>query len=61
MLTGLAYNIVEKAIAGRIARGEDIEEVVRHYTKLSEEQMEELILKYQKIEAEKVGTIEGEN
>lgn len=48
MLSGMAYTIVEKAIAIRVERGEDPETVVRYYTKLSEEQMQELIKKYSK-------------
>lgn len=55
MLKGAALRIVERAIALRIERGEDIEEVVRYYTKLSEEQMNELIAKYTAQEAAKLG------
>lgn len=55
MLKGAALRIVERAIALRIERGEDIEEVVRYYTKLSEEQMSELITKYTAQEAAKLG------
>lgn len=46
MLTGASLRIVEKAIAIQIANGEDVEETVRHYSKLSEEQMTEIINKY---------------
>lgn len=55
MLTGAALRIVERAIELRIQRGDDIEETVRYYTKLSEEQMNELITKYTSQEAEKLG------
>lgn len=55
MLSGAALRIVERAIALRVERGEDIEEVVRYYTKLSEEQMNELIAKYTAQEAAKLG------
>lgn len=56
MLTGAALRIVERAIELRIQRGEEIEATVRYYTKLSEEQMQELITKYTAQEAEKIGT-----
>lgn len=46
MLTGAALRIVERAIALQVKRGADVETTVRHYTKLSEEQMTELITKY---------------
>lgn len=55
MLTGVALRVVERAIELRIQRGEDIEETVRYYTKLSEEQMQELITKYTTQEADKIG------
>lgn len=55
MLTGASLRIVERAIELRIQRGEDIEETVRYYTKLSEEQMQELITKYTSQEADKIG------
>lgn len=56
MLTGAALRIVERAIELRIQRGEEIETTVRYYTKLSEEQIQELITKYTAQEAEKIGT-----
>lgn len=56
MLTGAALRIVERAIELQIERGADIEETVRHYTKLSEEQMTELITKYTAAQAETLGT-----
>lgn len=59
MLTGVALRIVERAIELQIQQGADIEETVRHYTKLSEEQMNDLITKYTAQEADKVGTEEG--
>ena len=55
MLTGAALRIVERAIELRIAAGEEIEEVVEYYTKLSEEQMQTLITKYTSQEADKLG------
>lgn len=55
MLSGYAYRIVKRAIEARIKAGEEIELTVRHYTKLSEEQMTELISEFTKNEAEKVG------
>lgn len=58
MLTGAALRIVERAIELQIERGADIEETVRHYTKLSEEQMTELITKYTAAQAETLGTEE---
>lgn len=58
MLTGAALRIVERAIELRIAAGEEIEEVVKYYTKLSEEQMQTLITKYTAQEADKLG-VEG--
>lgn len=59
MLSGYAYRIVKRAIEARIKAGEEIESTVRHYTKLSEEQMTELISEFTKNEAEKVG-VEGD-
>lgn len=56
-LTGAAYRIVKRAITVRIEKGEDVETVVRHYTKLSEEQMQELINEFTVKEAETLGTI----
>lgn len=58
MLAGYAYRIVKRAIAARIAAGEEIEPTVRYYTKLSEEQMTELIAEFTKQEADEVG-VEG--
>lgn len=58
MLTGAALRIVERAIELRIAAGEEIEKVVKYYTKLSEEQMQTLITKYTSQEADKLG-VEG--
>lgn len=58
MLTGAALRIVERAIELQIERGADIEETVRHYTKLSEEQMTEFITKYTAAQAETLGTEE---
>lgn len=55
-LTGAAYRIVKRAITVRIEKGEDVETVVRHYTKLSEEQMQELINEFTVKEAETLGT-----
>ncbi len=55
-LTGAAYRIVKRAITVRIEKGEDVETVVRHYTKLSEEQMQELINEFTIHEAETLGT-----
>lgn len=55
-LTGAAYRIVKRAITVRIENGEDIETVVRHYTKLSEEQIQELINEFTVKEAEALGT-----
>lgn len=60
MLTGAALRIVERAIALQIERGADVEETVRHYTKLSEEQMTELITKFTAEQAEELGTEESE-
>lgn len=60
MLSGAALRIVERAIALRIERGEEIEATVRYYTKLSEEQMQELITKYTAAEAAKLGVEEGD-
>lgn len=57
-LTGAAYRIVKRAITVRIEKGEDVETVVRHYTKLSEEQMQELINEFTVKEAEALGTKE---
>ena len=57
-LTGAAYRIVKRAIATRIEKGEEVEAVVRHYTKLSEEQMTELINEFTLKEAETLGTKE---
>ena len=57
-LTGAAYRIVKRAIATRIEKGEEVETVVRHYTKLSEEQMQELINEFTVQEAETLGTKE---
>ena len=57
-LTGAAYRIVKRAIAVRIEKGEDVETVVRHQTKLSEEQMQELINEFTVQEAETLGTKE---
>lgn len=57
-LTGAAYRIVKRAITVRIEKGEDVETVVRHYTKLSEEQMQELINEFTVKEAETLGTTE---
>lgn len=57
-LTGAAYRIVKRAITVRIEKGEDVETVVRHYTKLSEEQMQELINEFTVQEAEILGTKE---
>lgn len=57
-LTGAAYRIVKRAIATRIEKGEEVETVVRHYTKLSEEQMTELINEFTLKEAEALGTKE---
>lgn len=57
-LTGAVYRIVKRAIAVRIEKGEDVETVVRHYTKLSEEQMQELINEFTVQEAETLGTKE---
>ena len=57
-LTGAAYRIVKRAIATRIEKGEEVEAVVRHYTKLSEEQMTELINEFTLKEAEALGTKE---
>lgn len=57
-LTGAAYRIVKRAIATRIEKGEEVETVVRHYTKLSEEQMTELINEFALKEAEALGTKE---
>lgn len=57
-LTGAAYRIVKRAIVVRIEKGEDVETVVRHYTKLSEEQMQELINEFTVQEAETLGTKE---
>lgn len=58
MLSGAALRIVERAIELRIERGEEIETTVRYYTKLSEEQMQELITKYTAAEAAKLGVKE---
>lgn len=58
MLSGAALRIVERAIELRIERGEEIEATVRYYTKLSEEQMQELITKYTAAEAAKLGVKE---
>lgn len=60
MLTGAALRIVERAIELRIAAGEEIEEVVKYYTKLSEEQMQTLITKYTSQEADKLGVEDKE-
>lgn len=60
MLSGAALRIVERAIELRIERGEEIEATVRYYTKLSEEQMQELITKYTAAEAAKLGVKEEE-
>lgn len=60
MLSGAALRIVERAIELRIERGEEIETTVRYYTKLSEEQMQELITKYTAAEAAKLGVKEEE-
>ena len=60
MLTGAALRIVERAIALQVKRGADVETTVRHYTKLSEEQMTELITKYTAEQAEELGTEEPE-
>ena len=60
MLSGAALRIVERAIELRIERGEEIETTVRYYTKLSEEQMQELITKYTAAEAAKLGVEEGD-
>ena len=43
MLSDAAYRIVYMAIQLRVANGEPVEEVVRYYTKLSEEQMSKII------------------
>lgn len=58
MLSGAALRIVERAIELQIERGADIEDTVRHYTKLSEEQMSELIAKYTAAQADEVGVKE---
>ena len=58
MLKGAALRIVERAIELRVNDGEDIETVVHYYTKLSNEQMEELIKKYTVQEAESLGVEE---
>lgn len=58
MLTGAALRIVERAIALQVKRDADVETTVRHYTKLSEEQMTELITKYTAEQAEELGTEE---
>ncbi len=55
MLKGAALRIVERAIDLRVKDGEDVETVVRYYTKLSEEQMNTLIKKYTTEEAEDLG------
>ena len=60
MLTGAALRIVERAIELRIAAGEEIEEVVKYYTKLSKEQMQTLITKYTSQEADKLGVEDKE-
>lgn len=60
MLTGAALRIVERAIALQVKRGADVETTVRYYTKLSEEQMTELITKYTAEQAEELGTEEPE-
>ena len=60
MLTGAALRIVERAIALQVKRGADVETTVRHYTKLSEEQMTELITKYTAEQAEELGTEQSE-
>ena len=60
MLTGAALRIVERAIALQVKRGADVEATVRHYTKLSEEQMTELITKYTAEQAEELGTEQSE-
>lgn len=60
MLTGASLRIVERAIALQIERGADVEETVRHYTKLSEEQMTELITKYTTEQAEEIGIEESD-
>ena len=60
MLSGAALRIVERAIELRIERGEEIETTVRYYTKLSEEQMQELITKYTAAEAAKLGVKDEE-
>ena len=59
-LTGAAYRIVKRAIITRVEKGEDVETVVRHYTKLSEQQMQELIDELTVKEAEALGTKEAE-
>lgn len=59
-LTGAAYRIVKRAIVTRVEKGEDVETVVRHYTKLSEQQMQELIDELTVKEAEALGTKEAE-
>lgn len=60
MLTGAALRIVERAIALQVKRGADVKTTVRHYTKLSEEQMTELITKYTAEQAEELGTEQSE-
>lgn len=55
MLSGAALRIVKRAITLRVANGEDVETVVHHYTKLSDEQMQAIITELTSDEAEKVG------
>lgn len=48
MLSATAFRITSRACEIRVQNGEDIHEIVKEYTKLSDEQVFELIEKFSK-------------
>lgn len=54
MVTAIAYKIIKKAVILRISRGEDVNEVLDSYPKLSDSQRAKML-----VELAEEGYIEG--
>lgn len=42
----LAFKVIKKAVKIRLARGEELEDIVASYTKLSQEQADEIFAEF---------------
>lgn len=45
-VSALAFKVIKKAVKIRLARGEELEDIVASYTKLSQEQADEIFAEF---------------